>query len=207
MSIAKTTTPAWQSGLTAALLQDPKKTGVLSMLLLMLVIMCVRMMPSQTHPATASASMMTPSAAPVRIMIPSAAPKAGGASALLRAWLSAPIPQLARNDFRVKSEYYPGDPTKTVALPAANGFWKGVEKLLSVQADQKEKRDAVIAALKTQAATLRPTSTVMGASPRAMVNGTIVREGDRVGAFQVLKIEPHGIVVESDGIRLAIPMN
>jgi hypothetical protein len=203
----KSTPPAWQSNLTAALLQDPRKTGVLGVLLLTLVIVVARTMMGQSHPSAAAASMVAPTAAPVRIIIPSPAPKVGSATTLLRAWLSAPVPPLARNDFLLKSEYYPQDATKTVALPAAEGFWKGVEKFLGVQADQKEKRDAVIAALKTQAATLRPTSTVMGPSPRAMVNGTIVREGDMVGSFRVLKIEPHGIVVENGGIRLAIPMN
>ena len=205
--MTKTTTPAWQSNLTAALLQDPKKTGVLGVLLLTLVIVCARMMIGQSHPSAAAASMIAPTAAPVRIVIPSQAPRVGSATALLRAWLSTPVPPLGRNDFLLKSDYYPQDAAKTLAVPAPEGFWKGVEKFLWVQADQKEKRDALIAALKTQAATLRPTSTVMGPSPRAMVNGTIVREGELVGSFRVLKIEPHGIVVENGGIRLAIPMN
>jgi len=205
--MAKTRTTSWQTSLTAALLQDPQKAGVLGVLVLVLVIVCARVMTGQGHPAAAAGSMISPTAAAVRILIPSPIVKPGSTPALVRAWLSAPIPAIGRNDFLVKSEYFPADATKSIALPAARGFWSAVEKFLSLQADQKEKRDAVIASLKTQAAALRPTSTVMGATPRAMVGGTIVRVGDRVGAFRVLKIEAHGIVVEQDGIRLAIPMN
>jgi hypothetical protein len=148
-----------------------------------------------------------PAAGASPILSPSPVFKPGGAAASLRGWLSTPIPQINRNDFVVKSEYFPQDATKTNPTPADSGFWSALAKSLSLQADQKEKRDAVIANLKVQAAALRPTSTVMGASPRAMINGALVREGDWVGAFRVLKIEPHGIVVEHEGIRLAVPMN
>jgi len=189
------------------MLQDPKKTGVLGALLLILVIVVGRVVIGQGHPNAAVGSMIAPAAAPVRIIMPSPVPKVGGTAALLRAWLSGPVPKLSRNDFLLKSEYFPADTTKTAAALAPEGFWKGIEKYLSLQADQKGKREVVIANLKTQAAALRPSSTVMGPSPRAMVNGAIVREGDMVGGFQVLKIEAHGIVVEQGGIRLAIPMN
>jgi hypothetical protein len=143
-------------------------------------------------------------AAPALVSLP--APKPGSAAASLRGWLSTPIPTIARNDFIVKSEYFSADVTKkSDALPQP-GFWEALGKSLSVQADQKGKREAQIARLKQQAADLKPTSTVMGTSPRAMINGTLVAEGETVDSFRVLRIESHGIVVQREGIELAIPM-
>jgi hypothetical protein len=63
-----------------------------------------------------------------------------------------------------------------------------------------------VAKLKLDAAAIRPTSTMIGASPRAMINGTLVGEGDTVASFMVLKIESRGIVVERNGVQLAIPL-
>ncbi|MBV8779989.1 MAG: hypothetical protein JO353_01200, partial [Phycisphaerae bacterium] len=53
---------------------------------------------------------------------------------------------------------------------------------------------------------IRPQSTMLGASPRAMVNGTLVAEGESIGGFHLLKIEAHGIVVEQQGVVLEVSM-
>jgi hypothetical protein len=81
-----------------------------------------------------------------------------------------------------------------------------LEKSLSLQADQRGKRASLVASLKLDADQVRPQSTMMGTSPRAMINGTLVAEGEEIESFRVLKIEPRGIIVEREGIRLAIPM-
>jgi hypothetical protein len=201
------TTSAWQAKVTSALSQDPKKTGVLSVLVLVLVIAWSRMMIGSNHPALAAGSLAMPAGATAQVLPPTPVLKPGSSAAIMREWLSAPIPPITRNDFQIKSEYFPHDTTGTAQAPAPTGFWTTLEKSLSVQADQKEKRDAQIADLKSQAAALRPTSTIMGPSPRAMVNGALVAVGDCVASFRVIKIEARGIIVERDGVRLVIPMN
>jgi hypothetical protein len=57
-----------------------------------------------------------------------------------------------------------------------------------------------------EAEQLRPTSTIPGANPKAMINGMLVGEGDVVASFRVIKIEARRILVEREGIRLEIPM-
>jgi hypothetical protein len=204
--MANAAIPLWQTKITVALRQDPRKTGVLGFLVVVLLIAWARMMISQIHPALASGSSMMPTAAASQMIVPAPGFKPSGSAASLREWLSGPIPPIKRNIFLVKSEYFPQDTAKNSAAITDSGFWSTLEKSLSLQADQKAKRAVVIASLKAEAATLRPTSTVMGPSPRAMINGVLVREGDSVGSFRVLRIEPHGIIVEHEGIRLAIPM-
>ena len=39
-----------------------------------------------------------------------------------------------------------------------------------------------------------------------MINGDVVREGNMVEGFRILKIEPRRLIVESEGIELAIIM-
>jgi hypothetical protein len=203
-------TPFWQTRLTAALHQDPKKTGVLAVLAVILMVMAGRLVIGQSHPALAAGSPIASGAGlsqiPGQIILPALPFKPSGSAASLREWISAPVQPIRRNIFVVKSEYFPQDAANNGASATATGFWSALAKSLSLQADQKGKRDAVIASFKVEAAALRPTSIVVGPFPRAMINGTLVREGDSVGGFRVLKIESHGIVVERGGIRLAVPM-
>ena len=61
---------------------------------------------------------------------------------------------------------------------------------------------------------MRLQSTVMGATPKAVIDGEMVSEGDVVACgtgetrttFRVLKIEPRRIIVEREGIKLEIQM-
>jgi len=61
---------------------------------------------------------------------------------------------------------------------------------------------------------MRLQSTVMGATPKAVIDERVVSEGDVVACgsgenrttFRVLKIEPRRIIVEREGIKLEIQM-
>ena len=57
-----------------------------------------------------------------------------------------------------------------------------------------------------QAGQLKLQTTLMGPTPRAVVNGMSVGEGDVVAEFRVFKIEARRIIVEREGIKLEIPM-
>ena len=48
---------------------------------------------------------------------------------------------------------------------------------------------------------------MMGASPKALVNGRLVGLGDVVASFRVTKIEARRIVVEREGIKFALRFN
>ena len=64
----------------------------------------------------------------------------------------------------------------------------------------------VVEAVQRQAAEMRLQSTVMGAKPKAVIDGALVGEGDVVAQFRVLKIEARRITVEREGIKLEIQM-
>lgn len=127
----------------------------------------------------------------------------------LQKWAEQAAAPISRNLFSVRLEYFPTDGSKTRGGEDSRedqGFWGRLEKSLSLQADQKDKRENQIAHYKARAAELRLQSTMMGPQPKAMVNGELVGEGDVVAQFRVLKIEARRIIVEREGIRLEILM-
>ncbi|CAN5695067.1 hypothetical protein BH09PLA1_BH09PLA1_30660 [soil metagenome] len=135
--------------------------------------------------------------------------RADSAARRFRGWMGAPIGPVNRNLFAVKLDYFPSDgsrPAQGVRTPADGEFWGRLEKSLMVQADQRDKRENLLANYKDQAAKLRLDSIIWGAQPKAMIEGKLVAEGDVVASFRVLKIEQRRIIVEREGIRLEIQM-
>jgi hypothetical protein len=115
----------------------------------------------------------------------------------------------------VRLEYFPRDVKgPTASLVESEGFWDAVAKSLPSQADQKKERQILAENLQLKAAELKLQSTVLGPTPKALVNGELVSEGDVLASgsgesrtpFRVLKIEPRRIIVEREGIMLEIPM-
>jgi hypothetical protein len=135
-----------------------------------------------------------------------ARPGAAPAGSLLK-WSQAPIPAISRNLFAIRIEYFPVDGSRTgPAAVAGEGFWDRVGKSMALQADQRDKRENLIANYLAQASKLRLQSTMMGPQPKAIVNGEMVGEGSVVAGFRVLKIESRRMIVEQEGIRLEIHM-
>jgi hypothetical protein len=98
-----------------------------------------------------------------------------------------------------------------VATPApqvrVESFWDQLAKSTHAQADQRKERQILIENLQRQASQLRIQTILMGENPRALINGTLVGEGDVAASFRVLRIEARRLVVEREGVRLEILMN
>jgi hypothetical protein len=77
---------------------------------------------------------------------------------------------------------------------------------MASRADQRKERQILVENLQLQAAQLRLQSTVMGPTPRALINGDMLREGDVVAAFRIVRIEARRIIVEREGVKLEIQM-
>ena len=212
-------------GALAAMKRDPKKTGVMAVLAMLLAFMVVRTFgpggaPRRAGAATATAtSLATASAAGTARAGPGgsgknqadpSASRGRGISPYLRKWADAPLAPVSRNLFAIRLEYFPFEgpktPTGDVRERADDGFWARLEKSLAVQADQRDKRENQKANYIKAAAQLKLQSTIMGPQPKALVNGELVGEGDVVAEFRVQKIEARRVIVEREGIRLEIQM-
>jgi len=129
-------------------------------------------------------------------------------AALLAQWNARPLNRPSRNLFIVPLDHYPRDPNAPppADLAAAHKATTS-EKSAPDPADQERQRQVLAENLQAQAAQLRLQSILSGPVPQALVDGKLVKEGDVVAEFRVLKIGTRGIIVERKGIRLEIQMN
>jgi hypothetical protein len=210
---ARQTRSLWDKILTAVR-NDPQKAGILTVLVAILLVLQIRLQMSERDagPAQAAANAAADG--------PDNPPPfgAGGmethvlarpldSAAALRAWMESPTAPLTRNLFEVELERFPHDGSP---VPMANkdavGFWDELAKSMTFRADVKRERQILMENLARQASQLRLQSTIMGASPKAVIDGGLVGEGDVVATFRVLRIEPRRITVEREGIKLEIQM-
>ena len=200
-----------------AVKNDPQKAAILTVLVAILVVLQVRLQMSGKDAGPSSAVANTsPGAAD---NAPHGAGAAGDplgfatssrpqdSATALRAWMDAPSGHLTRNLFAVQLERFPYDANRIhTANNDAVGFWDELAKSMTFRADVRKERQILVENLARQASELRLQSTIMGASPKAVIDGGLVGEGDVVASFRVLKIEPRRIVVEREGIKLEIQM-
>lgn len=196
---------------------DPKKTGVLTLLVVVLIVMWSRMWSSNGGATVAVAGIQ---GIPSALSSQSAANKSSEIHAALYTWQNTEIPiALNRNLFSAKLDYFPASVTAPAvllqaAVPAGDGFWDRIEKSMSEAADQNRVQRVLTANLQAQIDTLRLETTLMTSKPRAVIDGALVGVGDVVASgsgssrteFRVVKIEARRVIVEREGIKLEIPM-
>jgi hypothetical protein len=198
----------------AAVRRDPQKAGILTVLVAILLVLQMRLrLSSDGGPSKATAAAPTQSGNSTGVL--SANHEPTDPATALRAFMEGTIAPVKRNLFVIDLERFPQDNGRTTsANTAGSGFWDELAKSMTARADVKRERQILLENVQQQAAELRLQSTVMGASPRAVIDGELVGEGDVVAAksgenrvsFRVLKIEARRIIVEREGIKLAIQM-
>ena len=192
---------------------DPKKAGVLAVLVTVLGTMWVRMaLQGGAGPQVAGAALATGSSDNEVADRLAAAGRGGAVSptslAALAEWRNQPVSPIVRNLFVVQLDQYAHEKGRQ-AVPvtrADDGFWDELAKSLTSRADQNKQRQIRIDNTVRDAEKLQLQTIVMGASPKAVINGEMVGEGSVVAEFRVSRIEARRIIVEREGIKLEIPM-
>ncbi|HEY7115414.1 MAG TPA: hypothetical protein VH475_02445 [Tepidisphaeraceae bacterium] len=195
---------------------DPKKASVLAVLVAVLAFMWFRAL-SGTGGGPASASAMFAGegsggsaggyAVPDNLRLPS---QVSPAQAALQEWARRPIAPLSRNLFVINYDFFPQEGARVepvVRAAPGDGFWDQLAKSMAARADQIKEHQVLLENLRRQVGQLKVQSTLMGASPKALVNGQLVGVGDVVASFRVTKIEARRIVVEREGIKFALRFN
>lgn len=194
----------------ALIRKDPKKAAVLVVLGLVLGGMWFRLVSSgKAQPSVAAASVAGATPSKNRKAPPFKKTTSANTHDAMLEWLATPINPISRNLFVIRTDRFPLAASKNSGDSAApqQTFWEALAKSVNTRADQMEKRQNLIQNLQEQAGRLKLESTVMGARPKALINGELVGEGDVVASFRVLRIEARRIIVEREGIRLEIQMN
>lgn len=209
--------PEW---LPESLKEDPKKAGILGVLLLVLLLLVLRYWLWGSSPAVAQASsgvksVLNRQTGSSSIATKTSSDKSIVGSGQLRQWLEKPVNSVSRNLFVIQTEFYPLKSTQSVSSePELGEFWEEIEKSRSLEADQKRRREILVQNLQREAAKLRLQSTVMGPEPQAIIGGSLVKEGDVVASdrpgtgvqFRVLAIEARRVILEREGIKLELRM-
>jgi hypothetical protein len=192
---------------------DPRKAGVLAVLVAVLGTMWVRMAASDGARGPSPASAATAAASDKQVTARARAAGRGGAAksvngAALAEWRNAPVSPIVRNLFIVQLDHFAHEgPTRVAAINRVDdGFWDELAKSLSSQADHNKQRQIRIENALRDADRLQLQTIVMGASPKAVIDGEMVGEGSVVAGFRVSRIEARRIIVEREGIKLEIPM-
>ena len=204
---------------------DPRKASVLAVLVAVMGVMWFRVLSNGAGPASASAYAAGGGAGgtgsafannPTEPLRP--AGRQSAAAAALQEWARnhAVVP-LTRNLFVTDYSGFPLDgggrttataPTEPqVRVERGDGFWDQLAKSMADRADQIKEHRARVESIRAQAAKLRVQSTLMGASPKALINDRLVGLGDVVASFRVTRIEARRIVVEREGITFALRFN
>src|SRR5687768_11955138 len=107
------------------------------------------------------------------------------ASRSLLEWTKKPITGTKRNLFAIKLDYFPVDGTRPMfSGDDADGFWDQLAKSLAAKADQEKAKGILRDNVRMKASRLDLQSTgLFNGEPKAMVNGTIVQEGDTIEGF------------------------
>lgn len=211
----------WQQKLTTAIKSDPKRSGVLAILLVVLLVAAGRAALGAKTPVVTKASAVTAKGGRTdNAREPRSANRRDGHAAMRR-WLAGPAPKVNRNLFAAHIDHYPQLSGRR-GKNSQNGTkdLSPEEKLNRLSADEAKERQTLTDRLQLEARQLSLTSTVTGATPKALINGQMVKEGDVVASgsgdsqasesgdgFRVLRIEARRVIIEREGIKLEILMN
>jgi hypothetical protein len=200
----------WSEKLLKPMRASPKKSAVMVGLALILFVLVLRTMVGSSGPTSASASLTKQGPGTLSAAIGQSAEgyvhHATARDLAILEWARQPIIPMTRNVFAVPLDFYRRDGEHGGDLSVGAGFWDRLAKSLSAHADQQEQRQILIDNVRIMAGSLKLQSIVMGAQPSAMVNGEVVQQGSDIAGFRVMRIEPRTLIVERQGVRLAIEM-
>lgn len=78
-----------------------------------------------------------------------------------------------------------------------------VAKSGSEQADERSQERR---AIRSQARSLRLQSTILGATPRAMINGTLLEPGQRIRGFELIRVGSRKAILRKAGVEIVLEM-
>lgn len=199
----------WLNDATRSLKADPKKTGSLGVLVLVLLVLLAKqfMGGAPSRPAAASASESTSTGQMSLTTVTASDARQQAVVTAIQKWSEPVVPPISRNLFDVRIDYFPMDGSGTSKTVGNDeGFWSTLEKSLTQRTDERHRHENLVASFTADAEKLKLQSTLPGPQPRAMIDGKLVGEGSVVASFRIVKIDARKVIVEREGIRLEIQM-
>ena len=188
--------PDWRTRMAMELRRDKKKTAILVVLALVSAVLGGRMIAGRLGPSKASASQRAAPTAKVAVTALNTSVAPGsvpfGASARDR-YIAKIKPGIARDLFRFNARSFrrirQADTPKSPTTQPAK---------IDKDAERKKRVKAVEAAVRARAnKELTVQSTIVGASPMAIINGQLLRMNGNIGKFKLVAVSTHGCEVET----------
>lgn len=185
--------PSLKERLVAELKRDSKRVAVLGVLMVVLVALAGREALRQTRPSTARAAAAR--LAPARPAGDKTLPPGARQTPDTEAKVDLGLHRLTvdRDLFTPDPVYFPS--RHTASAPKI----KVVDPAAKIEAAKR--------AVRAQAHALTLQSTVVGATPTAIVNGQVLRAGDWINGFKVVAITTRSCTMEKDGTRVTLEMS
>lgn len=196
--------PTWKQKLAVELRRDTRKTVALGLLLVVAGVAAGRLLVKELTPSDARADFAAGdpvTEAPGTAASPSAAapgligqsePPARRSAIWYPRHLNR---EIARDIFLPNPDFFP--PEEPPPAPEAKG---------TSGADARKQADAEAKAVAAQARALTLQSTVVSATPTAIINGRVLRAGEWINGFQVTRITSHTCTLEKKGITVVLEM-
>jgi len=222
MNAGENNSPEWLRWLKAELRRDRKKTTILAALALVAVVVVGRLVLRGQVPRHASADVDPVVSAggagrvePARDQA-GVRPRRGGGDAWTcsrarREYLSGLDRDVRRDIFRLSPEFLPpgqdstGDATAVQADGQSEPGWFGrIGEWISRKRAQRREEMESIGVVRAQARSLRLQSTMLGPVPSALINGQVLRKGDRINGFLLKSIRSGSCTLTKDGVDVVL---
>ena len=188
--------PNWKQKLAAELKRDKKKTVMLTVLLIVGGIVCGRFIVSQITPSKAGAAIDSTRTSAAPSPAPAAATRRGGIKdpAKWAEYIRQIDTDIERDLFRPNSAFFP-----PLEKPKPN-------RIVIEEASREALRKAEIQAVRAQAQALVLQSTIVSATPTAIINSRVLRAGEVFNDFKIIEIGARSCTLEKNDIKIILEM-
>lgn len=202
--------------LVAEIRRDKKRTIILAALLAVGGIMGVRLIVKHGLPGSASASVSSVEGSGILPPVEDQAsdfgdslPASADNDTRREQYLMSLDRNITRDLFTAHLDFFPRSSSKAVAAdraPAGPGWFTDVRKRVLAKQQAESEHLARLHAIRAQARELSLTSTILGGSPAAVINGQVVRKGQMIGGFRLESVGSDRCVLSRDGMRVDLMM-
>jgi len=214
MGVSKANTTDWKRRLVREIQRDAKRTAVLGVLAVVAVVMVARAVLTRTPKSAKAAARAAARTAP-----PNSQPDAAGGwtpaarredKARREEYLANMNRRISRDLFRPNLEYFPlAGGTGAVAIaraPAGPGWFDEVRDFAAEKDRSRQAERIRRSTVRSEAGSLSLTSTMMGNSPIAVINGRLLRPGEKINGFRLVGISRRMCTLTKEGVTVELYM-
>ena len=192
MQYNETNSTNWSQRVTAEMHREPKRTSVLVVLVGILALMGVRLAVNAARPAPTEA-VQALAAEPPQPTVDAEFDEISRRDSRRDEYIRQIDRTISRDIFMPNPHHFP---------PTEGPTARGPKAVTMDQAGQKQQAARQVVLAQAQALVLQ--STVVSDRPTAIINGQVLRVGDRIAGFEVVEISSHACKVRMNDLMVEL---